>query len=340
MFCSGGIELKVAINGFGRIGRLFLRHAVKDDSLEVVALNDLGDAHTMAHLLVHDSVFGRFDGKVSVGDNEIIVNGKPIKVFSERNPENLPWGKLGVEVVLESTGVFRKKEDAEKHLKAGAKRVVLSAPPKSEGIKQIVLGVNEDIFDPEQDLIVSNASCTTNSLAPIAKVLQDEFGIEKGFITTVHSYTGDQRLVDAPHKDLRRARAAAVNIIPTTTGAAKAVTKVIPELEGKLDGMALRVPVPCGSVTDLVAWLGRSVSVEEVNAKVKEYAEGKMKGILEYSEEELVSSDIVGNPHSSIFDSRKTMASGNLVKVLCWYDNEFGYSLRLVDLMKFIGAKK
>jgi len=328
--------LKVAINGFGRIGRLFLRHAVKDSNIEIVALNDLGDARTMAHLLKYDSVFGRFDGEVSVGEGEIVVNGSPIKVFSERDPEKLPWSELEVDVVLESTGVFRRKEDAEKHLRAGAKRVVLSAPPKSEGIKQIVLGVNEDTLNLEEDRIVSNASCTTNSLAPVAKVLQEEFGIEKGFITTIHAYTGDQRLVDAPHKDLRRARAAAVNIIPTTTGAAKAVTRVIPELEGKLDGIAVRVPVPCGSVTDLVAWLGREVSVEEVNAKVKEYAEGRMKGILEYSEEELVSSDIVGNPHSSIFDSRKTMASGNMVKVLSWYDNEFGYSLRLVDLMKFL----
>ncbi len=328
--------MKVAINGFGRIGRLFLRHAVKDSNIEIVALNDLGDARTMAHLLKYDSVFGRFDGEVSVGEGEIVVNGSPIKVFSERDPEKLPWSELEVDVVLESTGVFRRKEDAEKHLRAGAKRVVLSAPPKSEGIKQIVLGVNEDTLNLEEDRIVSNASCTTNSLAPVAKVLQEEFGIEKGFITTIHAYTGDQRLVDAPHKDLRRARAAAVNIIPTTTGAAKAVTRVIPELEGKLDGIAVRVPVPCGSVTDLVAWLGREVSVEEVNAKVKEYAEGRMKGILEYSEEELVSSDIVGNPHSSIFDSRKTMASGNMVKVLSWYDNEFGYSLRLVDLMKFL----
>ena len=328
--------MKVAINGFGRIGRLFLRHAVKDENLEIVALNDLGDARTMAHLLKYDSVFGRFNGEVSVDEGGIVVNGSPIKVFSERDPEKLPWGELEVDVVLESTGVFRKKEDAEKHLKAGAKRVVLSAPPKSEGIKQIVLGVNEDTLNLEEDRIVSNASCTTNSLAPVAKVLQEEFGIEKGFITTIHAYTGDQRLVDAPHKDLRRARAAAVNIIPTTTGAAKAVTRVIPELEGKLDGIAVRVPIPCGSVTDLVAWLGREVSVDEVNAKVKEYAEGRMKGILEYSEEELVSSDIVGNPHSSIFDSRKTMTSGNMVKVLSWYDNEFGYSLRLVDLMKFL----
>ena len=329
--------MKIAINGFVRIGRLFLRHAVSEKSLEVVALNDLGDAKTMAHLLKYDSVFGKFDGAVEATDKEIKVNGKAIKVFSERGPEKLPWKELGIDIVLESTGVFRDLEGAGKHLKAGAKRVVLSAPPKGDGIKQVVLGVNEDIITLG-DRIVSNASCTTNSLAPIAKILNDEFGIEKGFITTIHAYTGDQSLVDGPHKDLRRARAAAVNIIPTSTGAAKATTMVIPELAGKLDGIAVRVPVPCGSVTDLVCWLGRDTTAEEVNAKVKEYANGKMRGIVEYSEDELVSSDIIANPHSSIFDSKQTMASGSLVKVLCWYDNEFGYSRRLVDLLKFIGA--
>lgn len=332
--------MNIAINGFGRIGRLFLRHVINESGIDVVALNDLGNAQTMAHLLKLDSVYGRFDGEIEASEKEIKVNGKAIKVFNERDPENLPWKDLGIDIVLESTGVFRKKEQAEKHLKAGAKRVVLSAPPKSEGIKQIVMGVNENIFKPEEDLVVSNASCTTNSLAPIAKILNDEFGIVKGFITTIHAYTGDQRLIDAPHKDLRRARAAAFNIVPTTTGAAKATAKVIPELEGKLDGIAVRVPVICGSVTDLVVWLEKEVSVEEVNEKVKKYANGKMKGILEYSEDELVSSDIIGNTHSSIFDSKKTMANGNLVKVLCWYDNESGYSKRLVDLMKFIGEAR
>ncbi|MEM0359880.1 MAG: type I glyceraldehyde-3-phosphate dehydrogenase [Candidatus Diapherotrites archaeon] len=332
--------MKVAINGFGRIGRLFLRHALSEKSINVVAVNDLGDAKTMAHLFKYDSVFGKFPGEVKAGDGEISINGKKIKVFSERDPEKLPWASLGVEIVLESTGVFTKKEDCSKHLKAGAKRVVLSAPPKSDDIKQFVLGVNEKNYDPKTDFIVSNASCTTNSLAPVAKILNDEFGIEKGFMTTIHAYTGDQVLVDGPHKDLRRARAAATNIVPTTTGAAKAISRVIPELAGKLDGIAVRVPVPCGSVTDFVAWLEREVTVEQVNAAVKKAAEGSMKGILEFSTEELVSSDIVANPHSSIFDSKCTMASGKMVKVLCWYDNEFGYSKRLVDLMKFMEAKK
>lgn len=329
--------MKLAINGFGRIGRLFLRYAVEESGIDVVALNDLGNAGTMAHLFKYDSVYGKFNGEVEAGESQIKVNGKAVKVFCEREPEKLPWKDLGVDIVLESTGVFRKKEGAEKHLKAGAKRVVLSAPPKSEEIKQVVLGVNEGIITKD-DTVISNASCTTNSLAPIAKVLNDEFGIEKGVITTIHAYTGDQKLVDAPHKDLRRARAAAWNIIPTSTGAAKATAEVIPELKGKLDGIAVRVPVLCGSVTDLVVWLGREVTAEEVNAKVKGYANGKMKGILEYSEDELVSSDIIGNEHSSIFDSKKTMANGNLVKVLCWYDNECGYTKRLIDLMKFLGA--
>jgi len=332
----GGVLVKIAINGFGRIGRLFLRHAFAEKGIDVVALNDLGNANTMAHLLKFDSVYGKFNAEIEASDSELKVGGKAVKVFSERDPEKLPWKDLGIDIVLESTGVFRDKAGAEKHIKAGAKRVVLSAPPKSEDIKQVVLGVNEGILTGE-DLIVSNASCTTNSLAPIAKILNDEFGIEKGFITTIHAYTGDQSLVDGPHKDLRRARAAAVNIIPTTTGAAKATTKVIPELAGKLDGIAVRVPVPCGSVTDFVVYLEKEAGVGEVNAKVKEHANGNMKGIVEYSEDELVSSDIIANPHSSIFDSKKTMASGNLLKVLCWYDNEYGYSARLVDLMKLLG---
>ncbi len=331
--------MKIAINGFGRIGRIFLRHAIKEPELEIVALNDLGDAKTMAHLLKYDSVFGRFDGTIECTENEIKINGKPIKVFSERDPEKLPWKKLGIDIVLESTGAFRDSERAGKHLKAGAKRVVLSAPPKGDDIKQIVMGVNQNILT-EEDLIVSNASCTTNSLAPIAKILNDAFGIEKGVITTIHAYTGDQRLVDSPHSDLRRARAAAANIIPTTTGAAKAVTKVIPELKGKLDGISVRVPVPCGSVTDFSAWLEKEVTVEEVNEAVKKHCCTDMGCYVEYSEEELVSSDIIGNTHSSIFDSKQTMVNGKLVKMLCWYDNETGYSRRLIDLMKFMGAKK
>jgi len=329
--------VSVAINGFGRIGRLFLRAALHK-GLEVAAINDLADSGTLAHLFKFDSVHGKFREEVRSEGNKIIVKGKEIKVLQEREPENLPWKDLGVDVVLESTGVFRKKEDAEKHIKAGAKRVVLSAPPKSEGIKQVVLGVNESILS-EEDKIVSNASCTTNCLAPMAKVLNDSFGIARGFITTVHAYTADQRLVDAPHKDLRRARAAALNIVPTTTGAAKAVTKVIPALEGRLDGIALRVPVPNGSITDLVAELEKGADVQEVNAEFRKAASGKLKGILEFSEEELVSTDIVGNEHSCIFDSKKTMCSGNLVKVLGWYDNEYGYSCRLVDLVKLISKK-
>jgi len=331
--------LKIAINGFGRIGRIFLRHAIKEKELEIVALNDLGDAKLMAHLLQYDSVFGRFDGTVDCTGNTLTVNGQAIKVFSERDPEKLPWKELGIDIVLESTGVFRDTKGAGKHLKAGAKRVVLSAPPKGDGIKQIVMGVNQDIVTKE-DLIVSNASCTTNSLAPIAKILNDSFGIEKGVITTIHAYTGDQKIVDSPHKDFRRARAAAINIIPTTTGAAKAVTKVIPELKGKLDGISVRVPVPCGSVTDFFVWLKKEVTAEEVNKTVKDHCCTDMDCYVEYSEEELVSSDIVGNKHSSIFDSKQTMANGKLVKMLCWYDNETGYSNRLIDLMKFMEAKK
>lgn len=328
--------MKVGINGFGRVGKLFLKHALKEKDIDVVAVNDLADAKTMVQLFKFDSVYGRFDGEIDFTEDEMTINGKKIQILTEKNPEQLPWSDLGVDIVLESTGVFRKREGAEKHLKAGAKRVILSAPPKSPDIKQIVLGVNQEIFEPEDDLIVSNASCTTNSLAPIAKILNDEFGIKQGLVTTIHAYTSSQKLIDAPHKDLRRARAAGVNVIPTTTGAAKATTIVIPELKGKLDAISVRVPVPCGSVTDLVASLEKEVSVEEINSTVKEYGNGKMKGIVEFSEDELVSTDILGNPHSSIFDSKQTMVLDNMVKVLCWYDNESGYSKRLVDLMKFV----
>ncbi len=329
--------MRVAINGFGRIGRIFFRAVLeRSDEIEVVAINDLGDPKTMAHLLKYDSVHGTLKEEVKVEQHSIVVGDHKLICLQERDPEKLPWEELEIDVVLESTGVFRKKELAEKHLHAGAKKVVLSAPPKSEGIKQIVLGVNEESYDPASDHIISNASCTTNCLAPMVKVLHENFGIVRGFLTTVHAYTADQRIVDAPHKDLRRARAAACNIVPTTTGAAKAVTEVIPELKGKLTGIAVRVPVADGSLTDFVAELSREVSVEEVNEAFKRYAESKLKGILQYSEEELVSSDIIGNSHSCIFDSKQTMAIGNLVKVLGWYDNEYGYCCRLVDLMHYI----
>ncbi|MBM3309094.1 MAG: type I glyceraldehyde-3-phosphate dehydrogenase [Candidatus Altiarchaeales archaeon] len=330
--------VKIGINGFGRIGRCVLRAALKyKKNIEVVAINDLTDATTLAHLLKHDSVHGNLDASISVDGSNLVVNGRKILVIAERDPEKLPWKQLGVEVVLESTGLFTKKEDAEKHIKAGAKRVIISAPAKGEGIKSICLGVNDSIINAD-DAILDNASCTTNSLTPVVKVLEENFGVEKGFMTTIHGYTSDQRLLDAPHKDLRRARAAATNIIPTSTGAAKATGKVIPSALGKLDGVAVRVPVPDGSLTDLVAVLKKNVTVEEVNAAMKKAAEGPLKGILEYSEEPLVSSDIIGNPASSIFDAKSTkVIGGNLVKVFAWYDNEWGYSCRLAELLEKIG---
>ena len=330
--------MRVAINGFGRIGRLFFKAALeRSKEIEIVAVNDLTEPKMLAHLLKYDTVYGRYNKEVQAKEDAIIVAGCEIKCLKEPDPEKLPWADLGIDIVLESTGVFRKKEQAEKHLKAGAKKVVLSAPPKSAGVKQIVMGVNEQIYNKDEDHIISNASCTTNCLAPMVKVLHESFGIERGFLSTVHAYTADQRLVDAPHKkDFRRARAAACNIVPTTTGAAKAVTEVIPELKGKLNGIAIRVPVPDGSLTDFVAVLKRDVSAEEVNEAFKSYSENQLKGILEYSEEELVSSDIVANPHSCIFDSKQTLAIGSLVKVLGWYDNEYGYSCRLVDLMEYM----
>jgi len=330
--------MRVAINGFRRIGRLFFKAALeRSKEIEVVAINDLGSIEMLAHLLKYDSVYGKFDKEVYVKENALVVDGREIRYFNEPDPEKLPWGELGIDIVLESTGVFRKKEQAEKHLKAGAKQIVLSAPPKSPGIKQIVMGVNESIYNKDEDKIISNASCTTNCLAPMVKVLHESFGIERGFLSTVHAYTADQRLVDAPHKkDFRRARAAAYNIVPTTTGAAKAVTEVFPELKGRLNGIAIRVPVLDGSLTDFVALLKRDVSVEEVNEAFRSYSENQLKGILEYSEEELVSTDIIANPHSCIFDAKQTLAIGNLVKVLGWYDNEYGYCCRLVDLMEYI----
>ena len=329
------MAVKIGINGFGRIGRLVFRRCLELGGFDFVGINDLTDAKTLGHLLKYDSVHGKFNGEVKVEGDELVVNGDRIKITAERDPSKLNWGALGAEIVIESTGVFRTKDACLKHIEAGAKKVVLTVPPKDAVDATVVLGVNEEVLTGNEQ-VVSNASCTTNCLAPMVKVLNDAFGLEKGFMTTVHSYTNDQRLLDLPHKDLRRARSAAVSIIPTTTGAAKTVGKVLTELEGKLDGMSIRVPTPDGSITDLIAVLGKEVTVEEVNAAMKAAAEGDMKGIMEYSEEPLVSVDIVGNSHSVIFDSLSTMANGNLVKVVGWYDNEWGYSCRVVDLVKKI----
>jgi len=328
--------IKVGINGFGRIGRLTYRALLTKSNVEVVAINDLTDSKTLAHLLKYDSVHGRFPGEVSVDGEYLVVNGKKLKVMAERDPANLPWGALGVEIVIESTGIFRTREKMNKHLIAGAKKVVLSVPAdnKEDVDATIVLGVNDNTLTPEMKFI-SNASCTTNCLAPIAKVLNDNFGIKKGLMNTIHSYTNDQIILDAPHKDLRRARAAAVSIIPTKTGAAKAIGLVIPALEGKLDGFATRVPTPDGSLIDLTCELMRDVTKEEINAAMKAAANGPMKGILEYTDDPIVSCDIIGNPHSSIFDSLLTkVLGGNMVKVISWYDNEYGYSCRLADMVE------
>ena len=330
---------RVGINGFGRIGRNFFRAALEQGAdIEVVAVNDLTDNKTLAHLLKYDSITGRFNGEVSYDDEGIVVNGKHIKVLAQRNPADLPWGELGVEVVVESTGFFTDGEKAKAHLDAGAKKVVISAPAKNvDGT--FVMGVNEDKYDGATMNIVSNASCTTNCLAPLAKVLEENFGIERGIMTTIHSYTGDQRVLDAPHKDLRRARAAALNMIPTKTGAAQAVALVLPELEGKFDGLAVRVPTPTGSLTDLTFIAKKEVSVEAVKAAVKAAAEGELKGVLEYTEDPIVSTDIMGDPHTSIFDATETKVIGNLVKVLSWYDNEWCYSNALVRLTALVGSK-
>lgn len=328
-------KIKVAINGFGRIGRLTFRVLLTKENVEVVAINDLTDTVTLAHLLKYDSVHGRFNGTVEASKDGIIVNGKEIKITAEREPKNLPWGALGVDVVLESTGHFVDEQGASGHLQAGARKVVISAPAKGN-VPTVVLGVNEDILTGDEK-IVSNASCTTNCLAPMAKVLDDTFGIEKGYITTIHAYTADQNLQDAPHKDLRRARAAAYSIIPTSTGAAKAVGLVLPHLKGKLDGVAMRVPIPDGSLTDFTCILKVPATKEEINAAMKKAAEGDMKGILEYSVDPIVSIDIVGNPHSCIFDAELTSANETLVKVVGWYDNETGYSNRTADLIARIG---
>ena len=330
---------RVGINGFGRIGRNFFRAALEQGAdIEIVAVNDLTDTKTLAHLLKYDSILGRFSGEVAFDDESIIVNGKTIKVLAQRDPKDLPWGELGVEVVVESTGFFTDGEKAKAHIEAGAKKVVISAPAKNvDGT--FVMGVNQDDYDNETMNIVSNASCTTNCLAPLAKVLHKEFGIVRGIMTTIHSYTGDQRVLDAPHGDLRRARAAALNMIPTKTGAAQAVALVLPELAGKFDGLAVRVPTPTGSLTDLTFQAEKEVSVEAVKAAVKAAAEGELKGILAYTEDPIVSTDIVGDSHSSIFDANETKVIGDLVKVLSWYDNEWGYSNRLVELTALVGSK-
>ncbi len=335
------MTVRLGINGFGRIGRNFFRAALaRGTDLEFVAVNDITDARTLAHLLRYDSVLGVLDADVKAGEDSIAVNGREIRVLAERDPAKLPWADLGVEVVVESTGLFTDRPDAEKHLAAGARKVIISAPARGEDIT-IVLGVNEDRYDPGAHHVVSNASCTTNCVVPMAKVLQDAFGIERGFMTTIHAYTNDQRILDLPHKDLRRARAAAMNIIPTSTGAAKASSLAIPELAGRLDGVAMRVPVPDGSVTDLVCVLAREASVEEVNAAFREAAgTDRLRGRLVYTEDPIVSQDVVGNPASCVFDALSTMAIGNLVKVVGWYDNEWGYSNRLVELVELVAGPR
>ena len=326
------MSTKIAINGFGRIGRLTFRNLIESDKVEIVAINDLTAVDMLAHLLKYDSAHGRFNGTVAHTENSLIVNGKEITVYAQRDPETLPWGEIGVELVIESTGFFRDAEGMGKHIKAGAKKVALSAPASGD-IKTIVLGVNDDQLT-DSDTMVSNASCTTNCLSPMAKVLDEKFGIESGFMCTIHAYTSDQRIQDAPHSDKRRARAAAVNMIPTSTGAAKAVALVLPQLKGRLDGYAMRVPTITGSATDLTVQLSKEVTAEEINAAMKEAAEGPLKGILMYTEDPIVSSDIVGDKHSCIFDAGVTSAKENLVKVLGWYDNEAGYSARLANLVE------
>jgi glyceraldehyde 3-phosphate dehydrogenase len=332
------VTVRVGINGFGRIGRNFFRALLASDAdVQLVGFNDLGDVATIAHLLKYDSVLGRLGHEVKVGADEIVVGPHTIKALAERDPANLPWGDLGADIVIESTGFFTNGDKARAHIDGGAKKVIISAPATNDDVT-LVIGVNEGSYDPAKHVIISNASCTTNCLAPMAKVLNDAFGIERGLMTTIHAYTQDQNLQDGPHKDLRRARAAALNIVPTSTGAAKAIGLVLPELKGKLDGFALRVPVPTGSATDLTFTASKPVSVADVNAAVKAAADGPLRGILSYTEDPIVSSDIVTDPHSCIFDSGLTKVIGNQVKVVGWYDNEWGYSNRLVDLVKLVGA--
>lgn len=324
-------KINIAINGFGRIGRVFFRCAFNNPQINIVAINDITDTGTLAHLLKYDSVHRKFNAKIEHDEKNIIVDGKTIKIFSSKDPAQLPWKELGIDMVIESTGLFLDTASAQKHLDAGAKKIILSAPAKDDSIKTIVLGVNDHILSSE-DVIVSNASCTTNCASPMLKVLQ-QWGIEEAYVTTVHSYTGDQRIHDAPHKDLRRARAAAMSIIPTTTGAAKALGKIFPDLENKLGGCGMRVPVPDGSLTDITCVLKEYPTVEQINTAFKKAAETHLKGILEYTEDPIVSTDIIGNPHSVVFDSDFTSVVGNLVKIIGWYDNEYGYSSRLVDLV-------
>jgi len=331
------VAIRVGINGFGRIGRNFFRAAQGNPEIEIVGVNDLTDNATLAHLLKYDSILGRLGQEVVAGEDTITVNGRSFAALAVRNPAELPWGQLGADVVIESTGIFTKADKARAHLEAGAKKVIISAPASDEDIT-IVMGINDDKYDPAKHSIISNASCTTNCVAPMAKVLLDAFGVERGLMTTIHAYTNDQVILDFPHPDLRRARAAAINIIPTSTGAAKATALVIPELKGKLDGIAMRVPVPTGSATDLVVTLSREVTRDEVNAAFRAAAEGPLKGILEYTEDPIVSSDIVTSPASCTFDAQITMVQGNQVKILGWYDNEWGYSNRLVDLTALVGS--
>ncbi|MCC5910294.1 MAG: type I glyceraldehyde-3-phosphate dehydrogenase [Clostridiaceae bacterium] len=334
------MSVKVAINGFGRIGRNVFKAAVEENrDWEIVAINDLTDPETLAHLLRYDSLYGKFNGTIEAKENAIVVNGKEIKIYAERDPENLPWGDIGVEVVIESTGIFTTGELANKHIKAGAKKVIISAPAKQEDVT-IVMGVNEEQYDAANHHIISNASCTTNCLAPFAKVIDEKFGLKKGLMTTIHAYTNDQKILDLPHKDLRRARAAGESIIPTTTGAAAAVALVLPQLKGKLSGMAMRVPTPTVSVVDLVVELEKSATAEEINGALKEAAAGELTGILDYSDEPLVSMDYRQNPHSSIIDGLSTMVmEGNMAKIVSWYDNEWGYSVRVVDLVSYVVRK-
>jgi glyceraldehyde 3-phosphate dehydrogenase len=331
-------KTRVGINGFGRIGRNFFRaHLERGGEFEIVAINDLGDAKTMGHLLKYDSVLGQLDADVEVGDGVIKAGQSELKVLSERDPGALPWDDLGVELVIESTGLFTKRDGAQKHIDAGAKKVVISAPATDPDVT-IVLGVNNDAYDPEQHHIISNASCTTNCVAPLAKVLHDNYTIEQGFMTTIHAYTNDQQILDLPHKDLRRARAAAINLIPTSTGAARAIGVVMPDLKGKVDGISVRAPVPTGSITDLVVRVGREVTVDEVNGAYREAADGALDGIMRYADDPLVSTDIVHSQYSCIVDSELTMANGQMVKVFGWYDNEWGYSCRLVDVVAKIAS--
>ena len=329
-------KVRIAINGFGRIGRSAARAILQNDALELIAVNDLTDVATLSHLFKYDSVHGKFNGNIELGENLIRINEKPIYLYSSKNPEDLPWSDLKIDLVIESTGIFRTKEAATKHISAGAKKVIISAPPQGDGVKVVVMGVNDKSLTGDET-VLSNASCTTNCVAPLVKVLDELWGIENGYITTVHSYTSDQRLHDAPHGDMRRARAAAVSLIPTTTGAAEAIVKLYPHLEGKLNGYAIRVPVPDGSLTDFTCTLKRAVTKEEINAAFKNIAVTEMKGILEYQNEPIVSVNIIGNPHSSIFDSLLTAVNGNTIKIVSWYDNEAGYSSRLADLAAKVG---